>query len=471
MRVPASADVVVVGGGNAALCAALEARRFCDRVVIVESANKEERGGNTRHTRNIRHIHRSGDDFVTGTYTEDEMWNDLVKVSGPDINEDLASMVIRKSEECPAFMESHGVHWQASLKGTLNLSRTNRFFLGGGKAIVNAYYTAAARAGIEVLYETRAVDILIDNGLANGVRVATGQPETVLDIPASTVVVASGGFEANIDWLAEYWGDAARQFAVRGSPHNTGTILRALLDQGAASVGDPKGAHAICVDARSPRFDGGIVTRIDAVPLGITVNVCGERFSDEGADIWPHRYASWGQLIADQPEQKAFAIFDSRVAGTFIPPAFPPIGADTIKDLAHKLQLPAETFEQTVARYNAAVPRGAEIDQSKLDGNGTVGLDPPKSNWARPIDRSPFYAFPLRPGITFTFMGLAVDDQARVVFGSVGSLPNLFAAGEVVSGNILTKGYLAGFGLTIGTVFGRIAGAGAGAFVVGNGGI
>jgi len=465
VTVPSSADVVVIGGGNAALCAALEARRFTDKVVIVESAIKEERGGNTRHTRNIRHIHSVGDGFVSGTYTEEEMWNDLVKVSGPDINENLAAMVVRESEDCPAFMEFHGVHWQAPLKGTLSLSRTNRFFLGGGKALVNTYYTAAARAGIEVLYATKAVDILMKNGTATGVKVATRQPDRFIDIGARAVVVASGGFEANLDWLAGYWGDAARQFVVRGSPHNTGTVLRALLDRGAVSVGDPRGVHAICVDARSPRFDGGIVTRIDAVPLGIAVNVEGERFSDEGADIWPHRYASWGQLVAGQPDQKAFAIFDSRVAGTFIPSAFPPISADNIVDLAIKLELPVEAFQRTVARYNDAVPRGAEIDQAKLDGNTTIGLVPPKSNWARPIEQPPFYTFPLRPGITFTFMGLAVDDSARVMFDAAGPLPNLFAAGEVVSGNVLTKGYLAGFGLTIGTVFGRIAGTRAGSYV------
>lgn len=462
MTVPEAADVVVVGGGNAALCAALEARRFCARVVLVESAGRAERGGNTRHTRNIRHVHDVEDQFVKGSYTADDMWADLLKVSGSDIDENLAKMVIERSAACPPFMESHGVRWQPPLKGTLSLSRANRFFLGGGKALINAYYAAAAGAGITVLYETKVTDVLVDGGRAEGVRVVSSREDGPRDIRARAVVVASGGFEANLEWLAEVWGPPAKQFIVRGTPYNTGTVLRSLLDSGAVTVGNPRGAHAISVDARSPRFDGGIVTRIDSIPLGIAVNVEGRRFSDEGSDIWPHRYASWGHLIAAQPEQKAFSIYDSTVEGTFIPPAFPPVTADTIEELADRLGLSRDALGHTVRAYNQACAHRGDIDHSHLDGNSTVGLDPPKSNWARPLDRPPFYAYPLRPGITFTFMGVSINEDTQVQFSSHGSSPNLFAAGEVVSGNVLTEGYLAGFGLTIGTVFGRIAGINAG---------
>lgn len=461
MPLPRSADVVVVGGGNAALCAALEARRHRAHVVLLEVAARDERGGNTRHTRNIRHIHEHGDRFVKGTYSEDEMWDDLVKVSGPEIDENLARLVIRKSRDCPEFMKAHGVRWQEPLKGTLNLSRTNRFFLGGGKALVNSLYAAAASAGIEVFYGTRAEDILFSRGVVAGVRVSTAGSRRATDVLAGAVVVASGGFEANLDWLSRYWGSAASQFIVRGSRHNTGTILKSLLDHGAVPVGDPQAVHAICVDARSPRFDAGIVTRVDSIPFGIVVNSRGERFADEGADIWPHRYASWGQLVAGQSDQAAYSIFDSQVVGRFIPPVYSPIVADSIAGLARKLQLPVDTVEQTVAGYNASTSKG-RIDYSQLDGNQTIGLEVPKSHWARPIDAPPFYGYPLRPGITFTFMGVTVDSDARVLLESVGPVPNLFAAGEIVSGNILTKGYLAGLGLTIGTVFGRIAGINAG---------
>jgi tricarballylate dehydrogenase len=455
------ADVVVVGGGNAALCAALEARRFCSRVLVIESASPTNRGGNTRHTRNIRHVHRTGDGVVTGVYEADQMLEDLTKVSGPDIDVAMARMVIRESETCPAFMESHGVYWQPPLKGTLHLSRTNRFFLGGGKALVNAYYTAAARAGIQIRYDTEVQEVIFDRGLARGVLVRDPD-ETVRRVNAHAVVVASGGFEANLDWLERYWGPAAKQFVIRGTPHNTGVMLSSLLDQGAQSVGDPRGAHAICVDARAPKFDGGIVTRVDSVPLGIVVSSQGRRISDEGADIWPHRYASWGHIVAAQPDQKAFSIYDSKVAGTFIPPAFPPVVADSVEELGRSLDINSQELARTVDDYNAATP-GLPADHSKLDAVSTHDLSPAKSNWAAPIDRPPYYAYPLRPGITFTFMGVQVTPDARVVFERTGAIPNLFAAGEVVSGNVLTQGYLAGFGLTIGTVFGRIAGGNAGA--------
>lgn len=451
------ADVVVVGGGNAALCAALEARRNGQRVLLVESADVENRGGNTRHTRNIRHVHPTSDGVVTGTYGVDEMLADLGKVSGPDIDIDMAEMVVRASEHSPRFMEENGVHWQKPLKGTLHLSRTNRFFLGGGKALINAYYRASLRAGVVVLYGTEVESIVLESGRATGVIVKDQNGDVRRRIDAKSVVVASGGFEANVEWLERVWGPPARSFIVRGTPHNTGLLLASLIDSGAATVGDPRGAHAICVDARAPKFDGGIVTRVDSVPLGIVVNTNGMRFADEGADIWPHRYASWGHLVAAQPDQKAYSIYDSRVAGTFIPPAFPPFQGQTIEELAQRLGVQDSKLGETARSYNASTT-GSEADHSQLDGLSTLGIEPPKSNWAMPIDRPPFYGFPLRPGITFTFMGLRVSRDARVMFDSGVDVPNLFAAGEVVSGNVLTEGYLAGFGLTIGTVFGRIAG-------------
>jgi len=368
-------------------------------------------------------------------------------------------MVIRESETVPRFMESHGVHWQPSLRGTLHLSRTNRFFLGGGKAMLNALYTSAAGKNITVMYETPVTDVLIDGRRATGVVASVNGEPTHLT--AGAVVVASGGFEANKEWLGEYWGEAADRFVVRGSPFNTGGPLKALLDRGAHSIGNPRGAHAISVDARAPDFDGGIVTRIDSVPLSIMVNKRGERFADEGEDLWPRRYASWGHLIAAQPDQMAFSIYDSRVSGLFIPGLYPPFESDSLEDLARQAGLPWDALRQTLATYNAGVPSDPAFDHGRLDGRATRGLPIAKSNWALPIDTPPFFAYPLRTGITFTYMGLRVDRDAHVQTDE-GSIENLFAAGEIMSGNVLTAGYLAGFGLTIGAVFGRIAGTGAG---------
>jgi tricarballylate dehydrogenase len=270
-------------------------------------------------------------------------------------------------------------------------------------------------------------------------------------------VLAAGGFEANLAWLREAWGPAADHFIVRGTPFNTGRVLRLMLDAGAQPVGDARACHAVAVDARAPRFDGGIVTRLDTVPLGIVVNAEGRRFADEGEDLWPRRYASWGSLVAGQPDQIAHSIVDRRVAGAFIPSVYPPIVGATIPDLARSLGLPAGVLERTVEAFNRAV-RPGRFDHTVLDDCRTEGIDPPKSHWAQRLDAPPFHAYPLRPGITFTYLGLAVDERARVLMAGGAPAENICAAGEIMAGNILRRGYIAGIGMTIGTVFGRIAG-------------
>jgi tricarballylate dehydrogenase len=230
-----------------------------------------------------------------------------------------------------------------------------------------------------------------------------------------------------------------------------------LLDAGAEAVGDPKQCHAVAIDARAPKFDGGIVTRLDCLPLGIVVNREGVRFYDEGEDLWPKRYAIWGRLVAEQPGQIAWSIIDSKVVGRFIPSVFPAVRADSIRELAIALGLHAETVEATVQRFNESVKPG-RFDHHILDNCLTAGLTPPKSHWAQAIDQPPFLAYPLRPGITFTYLGVKVNESSTVVMHSGKLAQNMFAAGELMAGNILGKGYLAGFGMTIGTVFGRIAG-------------
>jgi tricarballylate dehydrogenase len=215
------------------------------------------------------------------------------------------------------------------------------------------------------------------------------------------------------------------------------------------------------VDARAPKFDGGIVTRVDSIPYGIVVNERAERFYDEGEDLWPKRYANWGGLVAAQPNQIAYSIFDAKAWGRFIPTAWPPYEAQTIEDLARVVGLGPEALRRTVAAYNRSASSEHEFQMASRDHRQTRDLNPPKSNWALRIDRPPYYAYPLRPGITFTYFGVAVDESARVVATSGAPYPNVFAAGEVMAGNILRRGYLGGFGMTIGTVFGRLAGTGA----------
>ncbi|MBD3648196.1 MAG: FAD-binding protein, partial [Pseudomonadales bacterium] len=213
-------------------------------------------------------------------------------------------------------------------------------------------------------------------------------------------------------------------------------------------------------DGRAPKFDGGIITRVDSVPLGIVVNKNAERFHDEGEDFWPKRYAIWGQLIARQPDQVAWAIIDSKANGLFMPPVFPPETADTISDLAGKLGLDPGKLNDLIAAFNDAVREGT-FDHTELDDCHTVGQTPEKSHWARRIDTPPYSPWPLRPGITFTYLGVAVDEAARICMADGTPSKNMFATGEIMAGNILGQGYLAGIGMTIGNVFGRLAGEGA----------
>ena len=448
-------DVAVFGGGNAALCAALTARQAGRRVVVVERAPRHMRGGNSRHTRNLRCAHGAPTAVLTDAYEDAEFLADLHRVNGGESNEALSRLLIQRSRECAPWMERQGVRFQAALRGTLHLSRTNAFFLGGGKALMNAYYAGASRLGIDVLYDTEVVSLDLDGGSFRGATVESGGERR--DIRARAAVVATGGFESNIPWLKDAWGEAAERFIVRGTPYNTGGPLRLLLDAGATPIGDPRACHAIAVDARAPRFDGGIVTRLDCIPLGIVVNQNGERFADEGQDLWPKRYASWGALVAEQPGQQAYCLVDAKAIGRFMPSVFPPFAASSIRELAHALELPADRVVATVNAFNAAV-REAPFDLETLDGCHTEGVTPPKSHWAQRLDTPPFWGYPLRPGITFTYLGVTVNETSRVVMNGVPS-PNLFAAGEVMAGNVLRRGYLAGIGMTIGTVFGRIAGA------------
>jgi tricarballylate dehydrogenase len=450
-------DVIVVGGGNAGLVAAISARHGADRVLLLERAPAWIRGGNSRHTRDIRYAHPAGEPYTTGEeYPLAELHDDLARVGGGQTRP-LATLVVEESCTVAEWMSEHGVRWQQPLTGTLHLGRTNRFFLGGGKALVNTYYQTAEAMGVEVEYEASVEDIVLDDtATVKGVVVEQGgQRQTVL---ARAVVLTSGGFEANLAWLKRYWGDAVDNYIIRGTPYNDGRVLAAMLDKGAATAGDPKGFHAVALDARAPKFDGGIATRLDSVPFGIAVNKFGKRFYDEGEDFWPKRYAVWGRFIAEQPDQTAYSIVDSRMLDRFLSSLYRPFEANTIRELAIKLGLDGSAVSATVTAFNQSVRPGGTFDPAALDDCGTVGLDPPKSHWAVPIEVPPFYGYPLRTGVTFTYMGLAVDANARVQMADGRVLNNLFAAGEIMSGNVLSSGYLGGFGLTIGTVFGRIAG-------------
>lgn len=451
-------DVVVVGGGNAALCAAIAARQAGAKVLVLERSPIAWRGGNSKYTRNLRCVN-DGNSDLPGRYEEDEFLDDLGRVAaGESYDLDLTRLLVARSRDIPAWMEQLGVRWQPPLTGTLQLSHSNRFFLGGGKALINHYYGVLERLGVEVAYESRVTGFQLRAGTCEGVVVAGQDGDEI--IPAKRVVVASGGFESDKDWLAETWGEKATAFAIRGCAYNDGSLVRALLELGARSVATPGVFHGTAVDQRSPEYDGGIATRVDSIPFGIVVDRNARRFYDEGEDLWPKRYAIWGRLVGEQDGATAFSIFDSRSVGCFIPPLYPPVSAPSVGELAAELGLDPEALDRTVAAFNdgAAGNHEADIDTTRLDGCCTNGVTPHKSNWALPLERPPYYAFPLRTGVTFTYFGAGVDDRARVVTSDGGRLAGLYAAGEVMAGNILRRGYIAGVGMTIGTVFGRLAG-------------
>src|SRR5277367_6836102 len=395
-------DVLVIGGGNAALCAAISARRTGATVLVLEGAPKFYRGGNTRHTRNMRCAHDSATDTLTGPYTEEEFWDDLLRVTGGNTDEELARFMIHESKDMLHWIVQQGVRFQPSLGGTLSLGRTNSFFLGGGRAMLNALYTTAERLGIDVLYDSEVVDLDIRDGMF--LSAAIQRDGARVPIHAASLVAASGGFEANIEWLKQSWGDVAENFLIRGTPYNRGTILKLLLDRGVEQIGDPTQCHAVAIDARAPKFDGGIITRLDCVVFGIVVNKHAQRFYDEGEDVWPKRYAIWGRLVAGQPDQIAYIIFDASSLNMFMPTLFPPIKAGSIGGLAGKFSLDPTALEETVTKFNAAVRPGT-FDHTILDDCRTEGLDPPKTHWARAIRVAPFYAYPVRPGSTFTYLG------------------------------------------------------------------
>ena len=439
----APVDVLVVGGGNAGLCAAITAAEAGAKVLLLERAALEWRAGNSKYTRNVRAVRRADD--PDETYSAEEFLADLVGVSGELPDRELAELVIDESERLPSWMEQHGIRWQAAMRGTLGLERTNRFFLGGGKALVNRYYERLKDLGVEFRYEACVAELEVSGSRFEAAVVDAPGGRHLQ--PARALVVASGGTESNLEWLESVWGEAARNFVVRGTSFNDGLLLRHLFDHGAAPIGSERALHAIAVDARSPKFDGGIVTRVDAIPFGIVVDRDGRRFSDEGADVWPKRYAAWGRLIAEQPGQTAYVVFDAAARGSFIPPLYPPFAADSFRGLAARIDVEVASLARTVDEFNEAARNGA-----------ATALDPPKSRWAAPIERPPFYAYPLRPGITFTYRGVRVDRDARVVRNGQGAFENVFAAGEVMAGNVLSDGYLGGIGMTIGSVMGRIAG-------------
>lgn len=415
-------DVAIVGGGTAALCAALAARRKGASVMLLDQAPPDQRGGNTRHSRNLRIMHGAPSPLFPGSYDEADFAADLTKAAEGAENEALAQVLIRQSATIPDWLAAEGVVFQTIACGGLPWSRKTAFFLGGGKAMINTLYATATRLGIAIHHHSRVTGLTPD-----GLVTMCDEADKARTIRAKAVVVASGGYQANPVWLAEQWGDDAAALVVRGTPFAAGEPLRALFDLGAARVGTPGACHLVAVDGRLTEADGGIVTRVDGLAQGIAIDRDGRRFEDETAITGPTRYAQWGRRVAALPGAIAHAVWDEDGIERTPPAILEPIRADSLEALAELLDMPLATLAAAAA------------DSGR-------------------VSRAPFFTVPIRPGITFTCYGVKIDDHARVLTEDGQPLGCLYAAGMIMAPNVIGTGYLAGAALTIGAVFGRIAG-------------
>jgi tricarballylate dehydrogenase len=483
-----SANVVIVGGGNAALCAALAAEESGASVTVLERAPLDESGGNTRFTAgSIRFAYGGVEDLKAlmpdlgdneiaitdfGTYTEDQYFDDMFRVTQYRCDPDLVECLVRQSRDTMMWMRDKGVRF-IPIYGRQAFKVDGRFkfwggltveSIGGGPGLVESLTNACTGRGIEIQYDTRAVDLESDGRSATGVvvRRGGGQPES---IPADAVVLASGGFEANPEWRTRYLGPGWEIAKVRGTRFNTGDGIRMALALGAASYGNWSGCHAVGWDRNAPEFGDlavGDQFQKHSYPFGIMVNANGRRFVDEGADFRNYTYAKYGGEIMKQPGQFAWQIFDQKVAhllrDEYRIRQITKVTSDTLTGLVKQLDdVDPDACLAEIETFNAAVQDGIPFDPNVKDGRCTNGLAIDKSNWANTLDKPPYEAYGITCGITFTFGGLRVDTDAQVLDSDLRPIPGLFAAGELVGG-IFYHNYPGGTGLMSGAVFGKIAG-------------
>ena len=487
-------DVVVVGAGNAALCAALAAREAGAEVLVLEAAPEELRGGNSRFTGGIvRMVYNGVEDLEQiydeltedekanadfGSYTAEDFFDDMGRITQYRTHPDLCEVMINGSFESYRWMKSKGVKFMPPYhRQAFKVDGKFKFWggvaveiWGGGEGLVNALFAAAEREGIEVMYDTRATACLHGDGGVRGVR-AVSEGRT-MDIHAQAVVLAAGGFESNAEWRTRYLGPGWDLAKVRGTRYNLGDGIRMALEVGAMPYGNWSGCHAVGWDLNAPEFGDlavGDAFQKHSYPFSVMVNVEGRRFVDEGADFRNYTYAKYGRAVLEQPGQCAWQIFDQKtmhlLRDEYKIRRVTKVKADTLEELAGRMEeMNGEQLVKTIAEFNAAVMTEVPFDPNNKDGRGTRGLALPKSNWANTIDEPPYEAYGTTCGVTFTFGGLRINTSAQVLDTGERPIPGLYAAGELVGG-LFYFNYPGGTGLTSGTVFGKIAGEQAGQLV------
>lgn len=483
-------DVIVVGGGNAALCAALSAREAGASTLVLERAPVEESGGNSRFSAGamrfafcgIEDIRRLVPDmsdaeaasYDFGSYDEDAFYGDMLRLTNYRTDPELADTLVTRSAGTMAWLRGKGVRFVPNGRQAFEAGGTMKFWgglvldaWGGGPGLVDALYAAAERDGVTIWYRARALDLVRDDTSVKGVLVR--HEGKVNELKARAVVLACGGFEANSEMRARYLGPGWDVAKVRGTRFNTGDGIRMGLEVDAMSWGEWSGGHAVFWDQNAPHFGdlavGDGFSKL-SYPLGIVVNARGERFVDEGADFRNYTYARYGREVLKQPGGFAWQVFDAKVLhllrDEYRIKQVTRVQSDTLAGLAAKMEgVDVDRFVATVSAFNESVRQEIPFRPAVLDGRGTRGVEPPKSNWADTVDTPPFVAFAVTCGITFTFGGLRIEaDSAQVLDSESEPIAGLYAAGELVGG-LFYDNYPGGSGLTAGSVFGRIAGAAA----------
>ena len=483
-------DVVVVGAGNAALCAALAAEENGAKVLVLERASEDESGGNSRFTAGaMRAVYDGVHDLKAlmpdltneeialtdfGTYTQDQFYDDMARVTQFRADPDMVELLVTRSRDTLLWMRDKGVRF-APIWGRQAFKVDGRFVfwggltvetVGGGPGLVDTLHDSARKRGIEIRYGSRALDLVFDGITVSGVRIKS--KAKIEEIHARSVVLAAGGFQGNYEWRTRYLGPGWELAKVRGTRFNTGDGIRMALDIGAMAYGNWSGCHAVGWERNAPEFGDlavGDQFQKHSYPFAIMVNAHGKRFVDEGADFRNYTYAKYGRVILEQPAQFAWQIFDAKVAhlkrDEYNIRQITKASADTLEALAPQLDgVDADAFLATVKEYNAAVRTDIAFDPNVKDGRCTEGLEIPKSNWANLLDTPPFEAYAVTCGITFTFGGVRINTDGQVLDTEAEPIPGLYAAGELVGG-IFYFNYPGGSGLTSGSVFGKIAGASA----------
>jgi tricarballylate dehydrogenase len=485
-------DVLVIGKGNAALCAALAARDGGATVTMLEAASEEESGGNSAFAGGVMRFAFDGvedlkritdltpeeiasSDF--GTNTRDEYFDDLFRLTSFRTDPELCELLVARSQDVMVWLRSKGVRFVPNFgRQSALVNGKRRFFgrlpievSGGGAGLVRALDQAVAKAGIAVSYETRAVALVYDGERVTGVRARRNGKRA--EFSARAVVLACGGFEANPEWRARYLGPGWELAKVRGTRFNVGDGLRMALDIGASPYGNWSGCHATGWDRYAPEFGDksvGDQFQKHSYIFGLLINADGKRFVDEGLDFHSFTYAKYGGEVLKQPGQFAWQVFDAKAKPLLRPEyrmkQMTKVTADTLEDLAPRLEgVDPQGFLKTVRAFNAAVMTEVPFDHTVKDGRGTRGLDLPKSNWARALDTPPYEAYATTCGITFTFGGVRIDPASGQVLDLVHqSIGGLYAAGEMVGG-LFYFNYPSGTGLVSGAIFGRLAGTSAAA--------